>query len=83
MEEGSRGHIGSGECPEWAMRKDGGITVGDVTGEVERSGRAKNMPTIGGEFGFLIISMIYQEEDHFEQGYQRVIPIRSLETPAK
>ena len=40
------------------------------TGAVERE--AKNMPTVGGEFGFLIIFTRYQEGGHFDECYQWV-----------
>ena len=49
-------------------RKGDGITTDVNTGEVEWE--AKNMPTVGEEFGFLIIPRWYQEGNHFGECYQ-------------
>ena len=55
IEEGNRGHIDMEKFLAWVMRKDVGIAAGDEGGTVERRDHAKNIPTVGEEFGFLII----------------------------
>ena len=45
---------------DWIRYKEAGIAM-DVN-TVEAGWGMKNMPTVGGEFGFLIIPMGYQEE---------------------
>ena len=55
MGEGNRCHLDREKFPEWPIRKNFGIASGEKIGSVERMGRADHMPTVGEEFGFLII----------------------------
>ena len=64
------------QCPETKRFTDriryqeAGIATDVNTGEVEWG--AGNMPTFGEELGILLIPIGYQEENHFDEGYQRV-----------
>ena len=64
------------QCPqkqkfaEWIRRDVDGIAEDVNTGSVEWV--EKNMPTVGEEFGFLIIPMAYREENHLGECYQWV-----------
>ena len=55
IEGGDGGRLDRGEFPEWANCEYAGVALGEETGSVERRGRAKDMPTVREEFGFLII----------------------------
>ena len=70
ISDGDLWNMGREMFPEWTQCKNVGIAVAESDGEVECRDFAKNMPSIGEGFGFLIIPMGYREENHFDEGYQ-------------
>ena len=68
--------IGDAEIPEkkrfaeWIQYNKVAITVDEQTGSVGRKRSVRNMPTVGEEFGFLVIPSGYPERNHFDAGYQ-------------
>ena len=50
------------------IRRGEGVTSDAKTGSADWE--VENMPTVGWDFGFLIISMWYREANHFDEGYQ-------------
>ena len=70
---GKRDHIDMKKFPEWVKYGDFGVTADSETGAADRKKNAKTISTVRGEFGFLIISAVYKECNHFEEGYRWVI----------
>ena len=58
---------------EWVAGADVGITVDNNTGSAGRKNTVKNMPTVGEEYGLLIIPGGYQEANTFEECCQWAI----------
>ena len=69
MGEWGKDHLEMKKFIDWVTQKEVGITV-DINGDAERRKDAKNIPAVGGEFGFLILVGGGREENPSEEGYQ-------------